>query len=293
MTNFAQTAVPLGAPPVADVIIPGVVSLARNGSHWLYNTNVDTLGAAPGTPSDTEWAFGDLADYASLSYQSFDSYRDFDLSARLVTDPPSPMVVHLINENIYFAITFSAWPQGGGLIAYTRSTPAVVVPPPTPSVGITNPASGAVFATPANVAITAGAAVNGGTVTNVAFFANSSSVGSVQSAPFNITANNLSAGSYALTAVATAGGVSATSAPVNISVVTPVTTSLSASAAANSQFSFSFSANQGLRYVVESSSNLFTWTPLVTNVATDSEISFTNPISGDGNFYRVGRLPNQ
>jgi len=42
--------------------------------------------------------------------------------------------------------------------------------------------------------------------------------------------------------------------------VTPVITSLSASMEVNNQFSFGYSANPGLRYVVESSSNLFNWT---------------------------------
>src|SRR5690242_9787832 len=77
-TNFAQTA--FATPPQADVLLPGKVSLTRNGSKGLYNTNLDAF-AAPGlpTPSDTEWAFGDLSDYASLTYQDFDSLRNGDL----------------------------------------------------------------------------------------------------------------------------------------------------------------------------------------------------------------------
>jgi hypothetical protein len=248
-------------------------------------------GPTAGSPSDTEWAFGTLDTYATNKYQSFDSLRDGDLSSVLVTVPPSPMVVHLINEGIYLQVTFTQWPHGGGFFAYTRSTPAVVAPPP-PMVTITNPANGAVFAAPANVTIAAGATVSSGTVTNVAFFGNSSPLGSRQGAPFSITANNLSAGPYALTAVATAAGISTTSSVVNISVVTPVVTSLSAPVTSNNQFSFGYSANQGLRYVIESSSNLFNWMPVVTNVATSDPAFYTNVISGDGSFYRVGRLPN-
>ena len=291
-TNFAQTAVALGAPPVADVLVPGHVSLARNGNHWLYNTNVDLFGAQGGTPSDTEWAFGALANHASLTYQSFDSFRNFDLSGVLLNG--GPMVVHLINEDIYLSVRFTAWPHGGGLIAYTRSTPAVVVTPPTPSVTITNPANGAVFAEPADVTISANATVSSGTVTNVTFLSGSTLIGSKQAPPFTITANGLTNGAYALKAVAIAAGISATSSVVNISVVIPTVTSLSASPAAvtNNQFSFSFSATPGLRYEVDISSNLVDWTPLVTNVAASSVVSVTNNISGDGNYFRVGRLPN-
>jgi hypothetical protein len=285
-TNYTQSA----AHP-ADVLVPGAVSLSRNFSHWLFNTNTDHLGASTGTPSDTEWAFGALTNFASLSYKSFALFRNGNLSGVLVGVPPKPMVVHLINENIYLSVTFTAWPQGGGFFAYTRSTPAAVITP-SPVVTVTDPASGATFAAPADVAIAAGATVSGGTVTNVAFFGNGSLLGSRQSAPFSITASNLSAGSFVLKSVATAGGISTTSSVVNISVVTPVITSLSASAAVNNQFSFGYSANPGLRYVVESSSNLFNWTPLVTNVATGDPAFFTNGISEGANFYRVGRLPN-
>jgi hypothetical protein len=37
------------------------------------------------------------------------------------------MVVHLISDNIYLDLTFTAWGQqggGGGLVSYTRSSPA-------------------------------------------------------------------------------------------------------------------------------------------------------------------------
>jgi hypothetical protein len=95
-----------------------------------------------------------------------------------------------------------------------------------------------------------------------------------------------------VTAVATAAGISATSSVVNVNVVTPVTTGLSAPTSANNQFSFSYSANSGLRYVVESSSNLFNWTPLFTNTAGGSAVLFTTNIMPGDAFYRVGRLPN-
>jgi hypothetical protein len=282
-TNYVQTAA-----HSVDVLIPGAVSLTRDTNHWLYNPAGGDLGPAIGTPSNTEWAFGELADYASLSYASFDSYRDGDLEALLVNQD---MVVHIINQDIYFALTFTNWPAHGGFISYSRTTPSVAAP--TPSVTITNPAGSSIFAAPANVTVAANATVSSGTVTNVSFFANTNtSLGASLTAPFHVTANSLSAGSYALTAVATAAGVSATSSVVNISVVTPVATSLSTPTTANNKFSFGFSANQGLRYVVEDSSNLFNWTPLVTNVASASTVFFTNTISGSNSFFRVGRLPN-
>jgi hypothetical protein len=299
-TNFTQTGVPAGSPPAADILIKGAVSLARNGNHWLYNTNVDLTGAGGGTPTDTEWAFvtgpiNSVNDATGLSYESFDSLRTGDLSGVLLGIPAHPgsvhLVMHLIAEDIYIPVSFTAWPHGGGFFGYTRAT-APAVAPPAPSITITNPAANAVFAVPANVTIGANATVTGGTITNVIFFGNNISLGSRQSTPFTFTANNLSAGDYAFKAVATAGGISATSAVVNISVVSPVLSSLMPAVAANDQFSFSYGANAGLRYVIESSSNLFNWMPVMTNLANGSQGFFTTNILPGDSFYRVGRLPN-
>src|SRR5256885_14182397 len=91
-----------------------------------------------------------------------------------------------------------------------------------PSVTVSNPANGAVFAAPANVTIQASASDTDGNVTNVHFFANSSPVGADPTAPYSIVASNLAAGSYALRAVAAAdSGLTSTSLVVNISVVAP------------------------------------------------------------------------
>jgi sugar lactone lactonase YvrE len=103
---------------------------------------------------------------------------------------------------------------------------ATPVPPLT--VSITSPANGDVFTPPATFGITANAVWSGGAVTNVQFFLNASALGAPVTAPFSVTANDLTAGDYALTAVATAGGLVATSAVVNVSVITYQTNESSA-----------------------------------------------------------------
>jgi hypothetical protein len=150
-----------------------------------------------------------------------------------------------------------------------------------------------VFAAPANVGFKANAAVSTGTVTNVAFLNGATQLGSVQASPFNFTANGLAAGPYTLTAVATAGGVSTTSAVVNFSVVTPVAVAASKAGVTNGQFSFNYSATPGLTYVVQNSSNLVTWLPLITNVPTTSSVQVSDPVNSNSlRFYRVGQVPN-
>jgi hypothetical protein len=290
------------------------VAINRGINLYIYNS-VSEGGAGIGSPADTTWAVGtpDLighlsaANVSGLTFVPFGgatpSVRTtaqgapwFSVNPYILTGDtsggPITFVVHLVSEDIYLTLTFSDWGQHfvGGF-SYTRSTPSAVTPP-TPTISITSPANGAVFAAPANVTFTVNASVSGGSVTNVSFFNGGASLGSSQTPPFNFTSGALGAGSYSLTAVATAAGVSATSTVVNVSVVTPVTSSLSAPAAANNQFSFSYSANSGLRYVLESSSNLLNWTPLFTNTADGSSVSFTTNILPADAFYRVGRLPN-
>jgi hypothetical protein len=169
----------------------------------------------------------------------------------------------------------------------------VVASTPTPSVTITNPVAGAIFAAPANVKLGASASVSSGSVTNVAFFGNGTLLGSVQAAPFNVTSSALAAGSYSLTAIATAAGISATSTPVSISVVAPVTVTNSAPQVSNGIFAFSYSANIGLTYVVQDSSDLVNWLSLSTNIAATTTLQATDTFSsGSPRFYRVFRRPN-
>jgi hypothetical protein len=88
-----------------------------------------------------------------------------------------------------------------------------------PSVALTNPGNGASFAEPASITLDATASDSDGSVTNVAFFANGAKLADDTSAPFTFTWNNVPAGGYALTAVATDNqGATNLSAAINIAV---------------------------------------------------------------------------
>lgn len=165
-----------------------------------------------------------------------------------------------------------------------------------PSLAITSPANGAVFAAPANVNIQAGVTNGTASVTNVQFLANSTLLASENTGPFSTTANNLTTGSYALSAIAKDnGGLSATNT-VNISVVTPIAVTLTNSTlSSGTNFQFTYGANVGLNYVIERANSLVppNWVPIATNVAASNPTNFvdTNATNNPG-FYRVGRLPN-
>jgi plastocyanin len=60
-----------------------------------------------------------------------------------------------------------------------------------------------------------------------------------------------------------------------------------------SSFQLNYTATTGLVYVVEASTNLFNWTPLSTNTAATTSVTFSNNnATALANFYRVRLLPN-
>ncbi len=85
-------------------------------------------------------------------------------------------------------------------------------PPPVPTVALTAPGAGSVYASPATIALSANATETGGSIASVKFYAGAQLVGTSTVAPFQYTWSNAPAGNYSLTAVATdALGAMATS----------------------------------------------------------------------------------
>ena len=88
-----------------------------------------------------------------------------------------------------------------------------------PTVSITNPASGTVFAAPANVTIQASASDSDGTVTNVQFLVDAGVLANVPTAPFSAIASSLTAGGHTLSAIASDNSGATATNQVAISVV--------------------------------------------------------------------------
>jgi hypothetical protein len=99
--------------------------------------------------------------------------------------------------------------------AYAGKTP----PNAPPVVTLTSPATGASFAAPATITLTASASDSNGTVTKVDFYNGTTLLKSVTTAPYTFTWANVAANSYVLSAKATDnGGATATSATANVTV---------------------------------------------------------------------------
>ena len=88
-----------------------------------------------------------------------------------------------------------------------------------PSVAMTSPSPGATFASPATVNLAADASDPNGTITSVAFYANSTLLSTDTTSPYTYSWSGMATGTYSLTAMATDDlGASVTSSPIAITV---------------------------------------------------------------------------
>lgn len=212
-----------------------------------------------------------------------------NVSLKNVTTPPFTVVANLAAGAFALkAVATAAGVSGTSAVVNITITSATA-----PTVSLTNPPNNAVFSAPAQLKLGASASAGNGSVTNVRFFANTTTLlGSATAAPFTAVSSSLNAGAYTLTAVATAAGISATSAPVNVSVVTPSQVNVSGAVASGGRISFNYSDNPGLSYEVQGSPDLVHWVSLATNTPTSSPQSFSSPDSSPEQYYRIELLPN-
>ncbi len=174
-----------------------------------------------------------------------------------------------------------------------------VVGPNLPPTGrITSPADGSVFATNAMITFSAEANDRYGAVESVRFVRGISpltSLGVVTNAPYTLTTNNATVGTFAYAILMTDdSNLTSTSAPVNISFVAPIDIQLLSPAASSNGFTFDYTANPGLTYVVEGAAadgSPVPFVPISTNVANTNRVAFTDPSSSNraNRAYRVLR----
>jgi hypothetical protein len=129
--NFADGALPANQ----DQITPNVW-IARGQTMGLYNPKAEAAFTRFFSPSGTQWATGDLADYATLNYTDWNTWAKF-----VNGGPPNTVgvhaVVHLVADDVYLSIQFTSWGGGAGGFSYMRSTPATAPPPPPPAPTLT------------------------------------------------------------------------------------------------------------------------------------------------------------
>ena len=121
---------PPGADPTQAVNqdrITDNVWITRGSIQGIYNIKLESTFTRFFSPTDTQWAYGSLANYNSLTYNNWETWTG--------KNPPSSLnqsaVLHLVSEDIYLSIEFLSWgQQGAGGFSYQRST---AIPEPAPA----------------------------------------------------------------------------------------------------------------------------------------------------------------
>ena len=124
-TGFADPSLEANQDRITDS-----VWITRATTKGIYNAAVEpSYNALAGSPADTEWAYGTIADgLGTLTFSDWKSWHG--------SNPPSSVgqnaVLHLISEDIYLDIRFTAWgvgPGSGGSFGYERAAvPAPAAP---------------------------------------------------------------------------------------------------------------------------------------------------------------------
>jgi len=161
-----------------------------------------------------------------------------------------------------------------------------------PFVVLTAPAGNATFLAPASIPLSATATNSDGTVARVEFYAGALRLGEDTSAPYGLTWSNAAAGSYQLTARATdTVGASTTSPVINVTVL-PAGIPLTAGLLPDGRFHFEFDAPDAQAYLVEASTDLFNWAPVLTNTPSGGRFEYVEVDSATPHrFYRVKLWP--
>ncbi len=110
---------------VADVDqLVSDVWLTRSSSQGIFNTapGLENSYQTGVSPAGTQWALGQLANYAALTYSDWATCYggQHNLANNIVG---SDAVVHLVNSDIYLTVRFTSWGGNGGGFSYVRSTP--------------------------------------------------------------------------------------------------------------------------------------------------------------------------
>jgi plastocyanin len=166
-----------------------------------------------------------------------------------------------------------------------------------PTVIINYPTNNTSFAAPATFEIQASASDPPDyTGVSVEFLlgdaTSTNSIGWDYDAPFTAPVTDLTAGSYTLIAMATdAYGWTGTDA-VNFTVGVGATINLTAPRMVGGQFLFEVvGLTVGRTNIIQSATNLGSWTGLQTNVATSSSLTVTNSLLAGSRAFRVVQLP--
>jgi hypothetical protein len=129
-TTFTEPLGGVGSDPANQDRLTADVWITRNLYMGLYNAYSEAGYAHFYSPAGTEWAYGNLANYATLTYTNWEGMFGGRPGGPASTLNQST-VLHLISDDIYLQVTMTSWgAMGAGGFSYQRTTPHAVSPIP-------------------------------------------------------------------------------------------------------------------------------------------------------------------
>jgi hypothetical protein len=119
--NYADWQLPQNQDRVTDNIW-----ITRGDNGAIFNAFNEMYGWHPHGPDGVEWAIGTLEDIDNLIFDSFVMTLGHNVGSNLnnlLIPNNLPMVMHLIEDDIYYEVQFHSWTEGGqgGGFSYTRT----------------------------------------------------------------------------------------------------------------------------------------------------------------------------
>lgn len=100
-----------------DMITPRVIISRSVGGGQIFNIVTEDAASSMSSPAGTEWALGRAANLDNLTFAPFRS---------TVGNPQQvvgqELVLHLVEDDIYLDILFTAWSSGNNGFQYVRAT---------------------------------------------------------------------------------------------------------------------------------------------------------------------------
>jgi len=169
---------------------------------------------------------------ATVNGSTISSVEFFDNGNSIGADTTEPFSVSANLSEGSHSLTAKATAANGLSTTSAGVTVNVQAAPSAPVISITSPANNSTVQS-GQVHVTVDASVSGSSITTVEYFDGTTSLGSSQTAPFDLNVN-LGAGTHTLTAKATAANnQTATSAPITVTVQSPENITVAITAPAN------------------------------------------------------------
>lgn len=267
------------------ILISGVSLLVTTPAHGQANVYWDSLNY----PDDFSPSTVAIAPGGNVTFWDVDT----DMQNLSLTFANGSNFIIPYNSGLQ--LTFPATGVYSYKDQYDSSGTVTVIPPPT--VTITSPTNNAVFPAPATFTVQATASASAGdSVNDVQFFLDDgsgpNSIADVFTPPYTNSVTNLAAGVYTLSAVATdAYGLTSTNA-ITATVTGSATISLGSPRFVAGQFLFDVTGlTAGETNIVQASTDLISWTPTATNIASTTSITVTNTAAAALQYFRILQLP--